>query len=204
VPVDIEVRQAQKADVRALSATLGRAFYEDPIMKWMLPDDRLRAKGLPRMFAILTRRQYLAGGGVEVATNGSEIGAATLWGPPPGPPKESRLDALLLMPAFLWVFRSGAQKGQQVAELMKKVHPEEPHWYLMAIGSDPTVRGAGFGQALLRSRLDRCDAEHAPAYLESTKQETVPYYSRFGFEVTGEIKLPDGGPSMWPMWRTAR
>jgi ribosomal protein S18 acetylase RimI-like enzyme len=204
VPVDIEVRPAQKADVRALSATLGRAFYEDPIMKWMLPDDRLRAKGLPRMFAILTRRQYLAGGGVEVATNGSEIGAATLWGPPPGPPKESRLDALLLMPAFLWVFRSGAQKGQQVAELMKKVHPEEPHWYLMAIGSDPTVRGAGFGQALLRSRLDRCDAEHAPAYLESTKQETVPYYSRFGFEVTGEIKLPDGGPSMWPMWRTAR
>jgi ribosomal protein S18 acetylase RimI-like enzyme len=204
VPVDIEVRPAQKADVRALSATLGRAFYEDPIMKWMLPDDRLRAKGLPRMFAILTRRQYLAGGGVEVATNGSEIGAATLWGPPPGPPKESRLDALLLMPAFLWVFRSGAQKGQQVAELMKKVHPEEPHWYLMAIGSDPTVRGAGFGRALLRSRLDRCDAEHAPAYLESTKQETVPYYSRFGFEVTGEIKLPDGGPSMWPMWRTAR
>ena len=21
---------------------------------------------------------------------------------------------------------------------------------------------------------------------------------RFGFEVTGEIKLPNGGPSMWP------
>ena len=42
------------------------------------------------------------------------------------------------------------------------------------------------------------------AYLESTKQETVPYYMRFGFEVTGEIKLPDGGPSMWPMWRAPR
>ena len=109
-----------------------------------------------------------------------------------------------MMPAFLWIFRGRAQKGQEVDELMKKVHPQEPHWYLFAIGSDPTVRGAGFGQALMRSRLDRCDAEHAPAYLESTKQETVPYYMRFGFEVTGEIHLPDGGPSMYPMWRAAR
>jgi ribosomal protein S18 acetylase RimI-like enzyme len=204
VPIDITVRDAQRSDVRALSVTLGRAFYEDPIMKWMLPDDRLRAKGLPRMFAILARRQYLALGGMEIATNGSEIGAATIWGPPPGQPKESRLDQLLLMPALLWIFRGRAQKGQEVAELMNKVHPQEPHWYLLAIGSDPTVRGAGFGQALMRSRLDRCDAEHAPAYLESTKRETVPYYMRFGFEVTGEIKLPDGGPSMWPMWRAAR
>jgi hypothetical protein len=54
------------------------------------------------------------------------------------------------------------------------------------------------------SRLDRCDAEHASAYLESTKEETVPYYMRFGFEVMGEMKLPGGCPSMWPMWRQPR
>lgn len=190
--------------MRALSATLGRAFYDDPIMTWMLPDDRQRAKGLPRMFAILTRREFLARGGVEVATHGSDIGAAALWEPPPGQHKQSRFEELLLMPAFLWIFRSRVKKGQELTELMKQVHPEEPHWYLAVIGSDPTVRGAGFGQALMRSRLDRCDGEHAPAYLEATKQETVPYYMRFGFEVTGEIKLPDGGPSMWPMWRAAR
>jgi predicted N-acetyltransferase YhbS len=89
-------------------------------------------------------------------------------------------------------------------ELMEKHHPEEPHWYLMVIGSDPNVRGAGFGQALMRSRLDRCDAEGAPAYLENSNPKNEPYYLRFGFEVTGEIKLPDGGPSMWPMWRAPR
>jgi ribosomal protein S18 acetylase RimI-like enzyme len=202
LPTDIDVRPSRKADVRALSCTLGRAFYEDPIMRWMLPNDLQRATGLPRMFAAMTRRHFLAGGGVEVATNGSDIGAATLWDPP-GRWQQSRLDGLLMMPAFIWVFRSRVKAAQEVAEVMKAEHPEEPHWYLCAIGSDPTVRGAGFGQALMRSRLDRCDAEHAPAYLESTKQETVPYYMRFGFEVTGEIKL-DGGPSMWPMWRAPR
>ncbi len=70
------------------------------------------------------------------------------------------------------------------------------------IGSDPpTVRGTGFGQALMRSRLDRCDAEYAPAYLESSNPDNIPYYERFGFRVTGEIRLPEGGPSLWPMWR---
>jgi GNAT superfamily N-acetyltransferase len=203
LPTVIDVRPAQKADVRALSVTLGRAFYEDPVMNWMLPDDRRRAKGLPRMFAILTQRQYLPRGGVEVASNGPDVVAATLWDPP-APPKPSRLDELILMPAFLWVFRSRARAAQEVAELMKKVHPEEPHWYLMAIGSDPTVRSGGFGHALMRSRLDRCDAEGAPAYLENSNPKNESYYMRFGFEVIGEIKLPDAGPSMWPMWRKPR
>ena len=62
----------------------------------------------------------------------------------------------------------------------------------------------GFGQALMRSRLDRCDAEHAPAYLESSNPDNVPYYQRFGFEITGEIQVPDGGPSLIPMWRQPR
>ena len=91
-----------------------------------------------------------------------------------------------------------------MADLMKQHHPEEPHWYLGVIGSDPTVRGAGFGQALMRSRLDRCDAEGAPAYLESTKESNLAYYMRFGFEVTGELHIPGGGPPMWPMWRQPR
>ena len=47
----------------------------------------------------------------------------------------------------------------------------------------------------MRSRLDRCDGEHAPAYLEASKAELVPYYQRFGFEQIGEIQIPDG-PNM--------
>ena len=41
-------------------------------------------------------------------------------------------------------------------------------------------------------------------YLEATKPELPAYYMRFGFEVTGELQLPNGGPKMWPMWRQPR
>jgi hypothetical protein len=56
----------------------------------------------------------------------------------------------------------------------------------------------------MRSRLDRCDAEYAPAYLESSNPDNIAYYNRFGFEVTGEIRISGGGPTLWPMWRQPR
>ena len=199
----IDVRPSQKTDVKALSRALGRAFYEDPIMMWMLPNAAQRTRTLPRVFAAMTRHHFLAGGGVEVATNGSGIGAATLWDPP-GLRRSSRLEQLAMMPTMLWAFRSRIPASTRVMELMEEHHPEEPHWYLMIFGSDPSVRGGGFGQALMRSRLDRCDAERVPAYLENSNPRNESYYLRFGFEVMGEIKLPDGGPSMWPMWREPR
>jgi GNAT superfamily N-acetyltransferase len=198
-----QARPAQKADVRMLSHTLARAFYDDPVMLWLLPDDKSRIAHLRRLFATMTRHHHLSRGGVEVGCAGSDIGAAALWDPPQQW-QETRRGKLAMVPTFVRVFGRRVAIGSAVQEVMKRAHPEEPHWYLAVIGSDPTVRGQGYGQVLMRSRLQRCDAEYCPAYLESSKPENVPYYERFGFTVTGEIRLPHGGPPIWPMWREPR
>jgi hypothetical protein len=203
VPSDIDVSPAQRSDVGRMSAVLARAFYDDPVMSWMLPDDRSRLNALTRTFAGLARLHFLPRAASEVGRRDGVVGAATLWDPP-GQRKSSRLEELAMMPLMLWAFRSRVPASVRVMELMEKHHPEDPHWYLMVIGSDPGVRGGGFGHALMSSRLDRCDAERAPAYLENSNPKNEAYYLRFGFEVTGEIKLPEGGPSMWPMWREPR
>jgi len=203
----VAARPATRADIGALSVTLGRAFFDDPVMCWMLPDADQRRRKLHRLFAALTRYHHLSRGGVEVAPDGDGIGGAALWDPP-GQWVHTRGEELRAMPSLLLAFGMSLRRGLEAEERMKKAHPEEPHWYLAVIGSDPAVRGKGFGQVLMASRLDRCDAEHAPAYLESSNPDNVPYYERFGFEVTGEIKLPsrDGiaGPSLVPMWRPPR
>ena len=198
-----QARAARKDDVRELSSTLARAFYDDPVMIWLLANEKVRTAHLYRLFATMTRHHHLSRGGVEVACDGPGIGAAALWDPP-NQWQETRRGQLAMTPTFIRVFGLRSMQGRSVQELMRRAHPEEPHWYLAVIGSDPTVRGRGFGQALMRSRLDRVDADHAPAYLESTKPENVPYYERFGFSVTRELVLPDGGPTMWPMWRAPR
>ena len=202
----IHARPAQKTEISELSHALGRAFYDDPVSEWIMPEDRTRAANLRRFFATVTRHHHFAGGGVEVASDGSTIGAAALWDPP-GRWKQSSREQLMMLPSFILGFGFRLSVGRKLGDLLKRMkqqHPEEPHWYLAVIGSDTSVRGQGYGQALMRSRLDRVDAEHAPAYLESSKPENVPYYQRFGFEVTGEIVLPDGGPTLWPMWRAPR
>jgi ribosomal protein S18 acetylase RimI-like enzyme len=202
----IETRQARKADIAELSRALGRAFYDDPVSIWIMPDGKVRAAHLSKFFATVARHHHLAGGGAEVACDGPTIGAAALWDPP-GRWKQSAREQLMMLPSFIFGFGSRLTTSHKLGALlaqMKQQHPEEPHWYLAVLGSDTVVRGKGYGHALMQSRLDRVDAEHAPAYLESSKYANIAYYQRFGFEVMGEIVLPDEGPTLWPMWRAPR
>ena len=199
---EIEVRAARRSDVVALSRVLGRAFHDDPVMRWLLPDEARRTSALPAFFAAVARHHFLASSSSEVAVSADGVGAAALWDPP-GRWQQTSREQVAMLPGVLRAFRGRLGAARALAEQMKAVHPEEPHWYLAIIGSDPSVRGGGFGGALMRSRLQRCDAEGAPAYLESSNPDNVPYYNRFGFEVTGQIVAPDG-PTLWPMWRPAR
>ncbi len=210
-----DVRTAHRTDVPALAATLARAFADDPVFCWLQPDAARRIASLPGFFGVMARHHFLAGGGVELAAvpeagppagtspGNSRVGAAALWDPP-GRSLQNPLAQIAMLPALLRMFRGRLGVARALSDEMKAHHPEEPHWYLAMIGSDPTVRGGGYGAALMRSRLDRCDAEGAPAYLESSNPDNIPYYLRFGFEVTGEIAMPGGGPSLWPMWRQPR
>ena len=200
--MSITVRPARRSDVPALARVLGRAFQDDPVMMWMQPDNTRRAAALAGFFGALTRYHYLAGTGVEVALSESGVGAAALWDPP-GKGDPSPREQIAMLPAVIRAFRGRLGEGRALTEQMKAVHPEEPHWYLGILGSDPDSRGGGFGHALMTSRLDRCDAAGAPAYLESSNPANIGYYNRFGFDVTGEIVIPDG-PSLWPMWRQPR
>jgi GNAT superfamily N-acetyltransferase len=199
----VDVRPARRADIGELSHVLARAFYDDPVAKWEVPDDVVRKGKLHHLWTALTRHHHLAGGGLEVAAHDGTISAVAVWDPP-GRWRYRRREELRMMPRLVWAFGWDLSRSEALTEAMKNAHPDEPHWYLAIVGSDPGSRGKGFGHALMRSRLDRCDAENIPAYLESTNPDNVPYYRRFGFEVTGEIPLPHDGPRLWPMWREPR
>ncbi|MGW1737177.1 GNAT family N-acetyltransferase [Nocardia sp. NPDC001965] len=203
MPTPPEVRPARRAETDALAHTLAVAFQDDPVMEWLWPNPRRRALGLPRLFATQTRHQHFASGGVDIAVEPSGvIGGAALWDAP-GNWKPSPWRELRMFPQLARAFGGRLRAGKELVDLMSAVHPDEPHWYLATIGTDPDRRGHGFGQALLRSRLERCDRDGIPAYLESSKRVNIAYYERFGFEVTGIVSVP-GGPDLWPMWRTPR
>ena len=80
-------------------------------------------------------------------------------------------------------------------------HPQEPHWYLAVLGTDPAHWGQGVGSALVRHVLDDPANGGQAAYLETETESNVPFYERHGFQVVGELDVPRGGPHLWLMWR---
>ena len=88
-------------------------------------------------------------------------------------------------------------------QAMDRNHPVEPHWYLPMIGVDPAKQRNGYGSALLKHALRRCDGQHAVAYLESSSPKNVPLYERHGFELLGTIQV-GSSPPLFPMLRRPR
>ncbi|HXC57573.1 MAG TPA: GNAT family N-acetyltransferase [Rhizomicrobium sp.] len=195
---DVTVRKAAWSDAGALAATLARAFHDDPVTVHLLPDAAARARALPRMFKLLFKLG-LPHGACHV-TSGYE--AATLWRPPDGWHVKF-WDYVANAPELLGVFGGGVFNVMATMDRIEKLHPHAPHWYLQTIGTDPALQGKGYGGLILRHQLAVADAAGTPCYLESSKDTNLPIYQSFGFEITGEIKIPNG-PTLWPMWREAR
>ncbi|WP_374776929.1 hypothetical protein OG756_33420 [Streptomyces sp. NBC_01310] len=77
------IRCARPAESGTIAALLARAFADDPVMVWMVPDSAGRERRIARFFRLAQRRQRPRGGGVRVAaTGGGRLLAAALWSGP--------------------------------------------------------------------------------------------------------------------------
>jgi ribosomal protein S18 acetylase RimI-like enzyme len=194
------VRPFVRADLNSAVAALTRAFLDDPVMKWIFPDERMRERRLPPFFATALRSTGLHSEGTEVVVAAGQVQGCAIWMAPGTwrPPLRRQLAAL---PSVIFRLRSRLPVASVTYGALQRVHPERPHWYLSGIGTDPPAQGTGVGSELMRSRLVRCDAAGEAAYLESSNEANVPFYQRHGFRVTGELTVPGGGPRFWLMWR---
>jgi GNAT superfamily N-acetyltransferase len=199
IPVTPTVRQATHSDVPALSATLARAFNDDPVTSWLFPsvryDQRLAAYFGMYMGKVSIRH------GVTYTAEGHAGGAIWL---PPGYWELKPKDIVRTLPTTMRALGSRLPFAFRTLLQIEKRHPHEPHYYLATLGTDPAQQGKGIGSALLQPVLERCDTEGVPAYLESSKERNLAFYARHGFEVTKRLDLMGGGPPVWLMWRNPR
>lgn len=191
------MRKATDADVPRLAEALARAFQDDPVFRWLVPDDAERLWRSERAFSLYLRKVYLAHD--ECYTTEGVVGGA-LW-MPPGTWHLGPLAQLRLMPGMILAMGGRLPRTLRAIATIESNHPKEPHWYLPFVGVEPESQGRGIGTALMRPILDRCDRERLPAYLEATTPRNRACYERQGFEVTEEFRFPKDGPPAWRMWR---
>lgn len=56
----------------------------------------------------------------------------------------------------------------------------------------------------LAAVLARADAAGLPCYLETLSERNLPFYERYGFQVTFSGEVPEGGPMAWAMVRPSQ
>ncbi len=176
---------------------LAKAFYDDPPSMWIFRDDARRLAQLERLYALYLQRVWHRHDECWVTEHDAGV---AVW-MPPGTAQLSTWEQLRLLPATVRSAGRDAVRLLRVVAAFDRGHPHEPdHWYLPLIGVTPEYRGRGFGAALLRRVLDRCDADGTPAYLEASAPGNRALYERHGFAVRDEIHVGDC-PPIWAMWR---
>lgn len=193
----VEIRAATPTDLPAIGRALAAAFADDPVWAYMTsPRANWRARAAAWFEA--DARAQLRGHG-EVLVDDSVRGAA-IWSPP-GRWKGTLGEAAAIAVPSARLFRLRTVRAIRLLNAMERAHPvDPPHWYLAIVGTDPAHQGSGVGGALIRAVTDRCDEQGLGAYLESSKEQNVPFYGRHGFEVVERIE-PSGQPATWRMWR---
>ncbi len=189
---------AEPAHDAVLTDVLARAFWDDPVMAYLLPDERSRYRRLRHFYRSVIRMYRPKGPSLTTA----DLSGVGLWAEPgrwKTTPRDTARSAIPMMRAL----GRNLARGKNLIDAVDQRHPSSPHWYLALLGTDPSRQGLGVGGALIRAVTDRCDREGTAAFLESSKLANVGYYERFGFTVTEEVTIPRG-PTLWLMWREPR
>ena len=206
---------------RQASQLLARAFFNEPLMVFYLPDTTIRQQVLT-FFMLIELRYCLIYG--EVWTN-PELDGVACW----LPPGRTKLGAWGLIRASLgiiplhlvlpvlwraepdgleaiplrrkWQF---LKKLDRTEKEIDRIHDDiipGPHWYLMTLGVEPSRQGQGIGSRLIAPVLQRAHSASLPCYLETMTELDVAFYRKNGFNVAHEADLIPGKLHMWAMTR---
>jgi ribosomal protein S18 acetylase RimI-like enzyme len=189
----IETVALSNADQAIGTIVLG--FSADPVARWFYPDPHDYLTHLPHFVRAFAGKAFECNSAYQI----DGYSGASLWLPPEVHPDENALMALLQCT----IPKENQQNIFAFVEQMDRYHPSEPHWYLPMIGVDPAKQGNGYGSALLKHVLERCDGEGKLAYLEASSAKSIPLYQRHGFERVGTIQV-EKSPPMFPMLRKPR
>ena len=195
------VRKATVYDAPWLAHTLAQAFYEDPLMRWILPNESQRQRQLYRSFDSIFLKRLCLPHDETYTTEGVAGGALWL---PPGTWPLGLLDNLRLLHYFAASWGRNVTRGLRFSSHLDSKHPHDPHFFLYFMGVKPGRQGEGIGTSLMQPVLERCDRERIPAYLEASASRNRALYARNGFEVVETVQLPGGVPPIWRMWREPR
>ncbi len=180
---------------------LSKAFNQDSIFSYLIPDTKLRLKTLNHYFQHVVKYGLRYG---EVYTS-PNLEGISIWLPPNNSShtrwKAIKTGALILPLKVKWKYLNLQNKIYKFTDNLHKKFVPYPHWYLSLIGVAPNHQGKGFGQQLLSTAISKIDLESKPIYLETNKEKNVEIFKRFGFRILQKLTVPGTEIFHWSLLR---
>jgi GNAT superfamily N-acetyltransferase len=189
----LSIEPAGRDRIDALASTYARAFLDDPIVRWPLPDVPDVRDRIQQVFASI----YLGIADDGVIWEAGDADGFAVWIPAGAADDMFESDAAVqrsLAPLT-------ADDGERYRVLWDWIEARVPDdvWYLDAVGVEPSRQGRGVGGALIRHGLDAAREAGVDAFLETGVARNVPYYERLGFRVVEHGRPEPDGPHIWFM-----
>jgi ribosomal protein S18 acetylase RimI-like enzyme len=183
-----------KEQVGQASEMLVEAFFNDPKLTHVLPDEHDRKEKGRHIFAFHLRyglnygRVYatspnLEGVAVWLPSDRSEV---TLW-------RAMRSGGMALQKGLGKDGMNRLLAFADQVDVYHRKHVPGRHCYLFFIGVDPRFQGRGNGGKLIRPMLDWMDGNQMACYLNTQNDKNIGLYEHFGFTVVEQVRLPGSG-----------
>jgi ribosomal protein S18 acetylase RimI-like enzyme len=197
-----EILRLADSQIPAAGATFARAFHDDPLMVYTIPDPAERARLLPDVYARMIRFGTLAG---EVYATAGALEGAAVWLPPNAKWTREHLEASGMHQISTVIGDEAYQRYREVVGREWQARERDMTaacWYLFLLGVEPSCQRRGLGGALMHPVLERAHAGSYACYLETENQRNVAFYLKQGFEliVNGE-EAGTSGVRFWTFRR---
>lgn len=185
------LRPIQSEEIPRLAISMSKAFFNDPMMEYLLTDENSRQKATIWMFETLGAYCRKWGGVFTDET----LSGGSVWLSPGNttmPPLRILLAGMWQMP-FKFGLR-GFMRFNKLDAMASKVHKKHmpgDHWYLLGLGTDPDQQGTGIGTAAIEIGAAKAQEAGLPVYLETMAESNVPYYEKRDFKVVEESAVDD-------------
>jgi hypothetical protein len=192
-PIILKITQ-----IAAAAHVLARAFYNDPLMVYVMPNEEKRKRLLPVLFRIVV--QYCHRYGVIYTTSCLDGLACCL--PPGQSATTGRLALVSLKNIPVQLGLTGLRRWLHVLKYTDSAHEQAApgaHWYLWTLGVDPERQGHGSGSQLLQMVLRQAEAQRLPCYLDTQNPRNVPFYQRHSFRQVNETIISGSDVHVYAM-----
>lgn len=194
-----------KSEVGATSQVLSRAFHDDPLFTFFIPDARRRQNKLHHVMNTVVRYSVSWG---EVYTTSPNFEGVSVW--LPSHKVEMNFWRGLRSGGLSIILHLGLAatfKQLSVSDLMCSVHKRlisSPHWYLYLLGVEPPLQGKGHASNVMKVMLNRADQEGFACYLDNSNEKNLSMYQHYGFKVVEEYQVLESDVRLWAMLREPR